>query len=163
MTNPLSDEQRATIQRTYAAITTHLFEQLRSDRALVATLSSFDDLLEKETYANGADCERVYETFRPHLLRAWERLYLYRTLGEYDLLDTADAAGKGGGGGAGEGAAGVAEGEKEPSVPSQLFSVLLTQITFATDSTELARRDVFEYKDGQIIRYVWSSSSVHVH
>ena len=158
MSNPLSDEQRATIEHTYAAIATHVFEQLRNDQTIVATLRSFDDLLEKETYANGADCERAYETFRPHILCAWERLYLYRALGEYDLLDNVDSDKDDGAGGAG-GAAGAAERVKEPSVPSQLFSALLTHMTFATDGTELARRDVFEYKDGEIVRYVWSSST----
>lgn len=144
MTNSLTDDQRSAIERTYAAITTHAFEQLRHDLSLVTSLRSIEHLLEKETYANGSACESAYEVFRPHLLRAWERLYLYRGLGEYDLLDTSSAGGGGGDG--------VTEGQKEPAVPSQLFSALMTQLTFATDGTELARRDVLEYKDGQIIR-----------
>lgn len=130
MALPSTETQRSRITSVYAALAAHNFSQLRQDAEFVDQLEALDLALVKELHPNLVEIERAYEAFRQDLVlyKLWERLHLYRALGEFRL------------------------GQRE-QIASQLFSAVTRHIMLATDACETARVDLFHFGDGIIIRF----------
>lgn len=133
------EAQRASIMSIYSALSSYTFSQLSHDSELVDQLESLDSALVKELHPNRAEIERMYDVFRQDLVlyRAWERLHLYRVLGEFDLLRRDETA-------------------------SQLFAAVTRHVMLATDACEPARRDVLQFGDGLLVRYTNDNTVSHV-
>lgn len=121
------------IQRFFHSITTLRIHELESDAELSLAAPQLTQFLRRATYSDERELEHVYETgFRPQLLRAWERLYLYKRLGEFELC---------------------ADKESAP-VSVLLLRSLTGYLVVAADFVKESCVDVMSYEEGSVIRYV---------
>ena len=137
-TSSYVETQRASITSIYSALSRYTFSQLAQHSELVLQLESLDSALVKELHPNHVEIERLYEAFRQDLVlyRAWERLHLYRMLGEFDLSRREETA-------------------------SRIYAAVTRHVMLATDACEPARRDVLEFGDGLLIRYGTLTPTLH--
>ena len=115
------------IKEVFSAINDQKFSTMRGNVGLLKNLKHISKFLSKETYDSEDNLEKGISIFNPDLFQAWERLYLFKFLNEYDFTNS------------------------YPSVESFLFRMLTDCIVNGTDASESFRQDTLAYRNGKII------------
>lgn len=125
----LKEEDRVRIQSFFTSVNTLKFQELEGNTQLSKEGAPLTKYFRKDAYSSPDELEQAYSLlFRPHLLQAWDRLYHYKKLGEYDILD-------------------------KESTCARLFRSLTGYLVTATDNIKACCHDVLNYDEGRIIRY----------
>ena len=124
--SPISEKDRAKIKNVFDKINNLKFSTLKDNDELFKNLLAIAKYFSKDTYENEVELEKEISAFNQVLLQAWEKLYLYKFLNEFDLTDSS-------------------------SMATLLFQNLSGLLVNGTDASECCRRDTLRYRNGKII------------
>lgn len=122
----ISKQDKENIENVFNTLNNQTFLTLKTNKNLIENLNRIEPFISKVTYTSEVDLERGVSVFNPYLFQAWERLYLFKFLNEFDLIDSS-------------------------SVASILFNKLTSALTNGTDASERFCRDTLSYRNGKII------------
>ena len=122
----VSEQDIEKIKKVFSTINNQIFSKLKDNEELLKNLREIGKFLSKDTYVSEVELEQGVSAFNPYLFKAWERLYLFKFLNEYDLIDSL-------------------------SMATLLFQNLTWFIINGTDASESCRRDTLAYRNGKII------------
>ena len=123
----LSNQHIKKIKEVFNAINKQKCSTLKDNEVLLNKLDKIDKFIAKETYDSEDKLEKGFSIFKPGIFQAWERLYLFKLLNEYDLTNSSH------------------------SVETLLYEELTLCMVNGTDASESFRQDTLAYKNGKLI------------
>lgn len=125
----ISEQDRKAIREVFNTLNNQQISNFKNDKTMLIKLPAITKHLKKENYNNKFDLEQGYAEFNPVMFQAFERMYLYKFLNEFDILESS-------------------------SIAPSIFQTLIIYLVTATDSSESCRRDLYAYRNGKIIEFV---------